>query len=240
MEKILYKLENFEGPLDLLLHLIKKNKLNIHDIQISELLAQYMTHIEKMKEQDMDISSEFLEMAARLVYIKTAFLLPKHEEAEVLKQELTGQLLEYKQCQEMAKLMASNMNFDFISRNPEKISFDMTYSMKHSAFDLLKAYIDSVGKKNQKLPPSRESFSGIVSRKIVSVFSKVIFILRKLKKLNVVNYNLLFSQSESKSDMVATFLAVLELIKGKRITLDDENEKIKLLDGDAKFGSQRS
>ena len=240
MEKILYKLENFEGPLDLLLHLIKKNKLNIHDIQISELLAQYMTHIEKMKEQDMDISSEFLEMAARLVYIKTAFLLPKHEEAEVLKQELTGQLLEYKQCQEMAKLMASNMNFDFISRNPEKINFDMTYSMKHSAFDLLKAYIDSVGKKNQKLPPSRESFSGIVSRKIVSVFSKVIFILRKLKKLNVVNYNLLFSQSESKSDMVATFLAVLELIKGKRITLDDKNEKIKLLDGDAKFGSQRS
>lgn len=240
MEKISYKLENFEGPLDLLLHLIKKNKLNIYDIQISELLAQYMTHIDKMKEQNMDISSEFLEMAARLVYIKTAFLLPKHEEAEVLKQELTGQLLEYKQCQEMAKLMASNMNFDFISRNPEKISFDMTYSMKHSAFDLLKAYIDSVGKKNQKLPPSRESFSGIVSRKIVSVFSKVIFILRKLKKLNVVNYNLLFSQSESKSDMVATFLAVLELIKGKRITLDDENEKIKLLDGDAKFGSQRS
>lgn len=240
MEKISYKLENFEGPLDLLLHLIKKNKLNIYDIQISELLAQYMTHIEKMKEQNMDISSEFLEMAARLVYIKTAFLLPKHEEAEVLKQELAGQLLEYKQCQEMAKFMASNMNFDFISRNPEKINFDMTYSMKHSAFDLLKAYIDSVGKKNQKLPPSRESFSGIVSRKIVSVFSKVIFILRKLKKLNVVNYNLLFSQSESKSDMVATFLAVLELIKGKRITLDDENEKIKLLDGDAKFGSQRS
>lgn len=236
MEKISYKLENFEGPLDLLLHLIKKNKLNIYDIQISELLAQYMEQIEKMKERNMDISSEFLEMAARLVYIKTAFLLPKHEEAEVLKQELTGQLLEYKQCQEMAKFMASNMNFDFISRNPEKISFDMTYSMKHDTVDLLKAYIDSVGKKNQKLPPSRESFSGIVSRKIVSVFSKVIFILRKLKKLNVVNYNLLFSQSESKSDMVATFLAVLELIKGKRITLDDENEKIKLLDGDAKFG----
>lgn len=237
MEKISYKLDNFEGPLDLLLHLIKKNKLNIYDIQISELLAQYMEHIEKMRAQSMDISSEFLEMAARLVYIKTAFLLPKHEEAEVLKQELTGQLIEHKQYQELAKLMASNMNFDFISRNPEKISFDMTYSMKHSAFELLKAYIDSVGKRNQKLPPPREAFSGIVSRKIVSVFSKVIFILRKLKKLNVVNYNFLFSQSESKSDMVATFLAILELIKGKRITLDNENEKLKLLDGDAKFGS---
>ena len=87
MEKISYKLENFEGPLDLLLHLIKKNKLNIYDIQISELLTQYMAHIDKMKEQSLDISSEFLEMAARLVYIKTTFLLPKHEEAEALKQE---------------------------------------------------------------------------------------------------------------------------------------------------------
>ena len=115
MEKISYKLENFEGPLDLLLHLIKKNKLNIYDIQISELLTQYMAHIDKMKEQSLDISSEFLEMAARLVYIKTAFLLPRHEEAEALKQELTGQLVEYKQYQEIAKLMLSKMNYDYIS-----------------------------------------------------------------------------------------------------------------------------
>ena len=237
MEKISYKLENFEGPLELLLHLIKKNKLNIYDIQISELLAQYMKHIEQMKEQNMDVSSEFLEMAARLVYIKTAFLLPKHEEAEALKQELAGQLIEYKQYQEMAKLMLSSMNCDYISRNPQKISFDMTYSIKHSPLVIFKAYIDSVGKKSQKLPPSRESFSGIVSRKIVSVFSKVIFILRRLKNLNDVNYNLLFSQSKSKSDMVATFLAVLELVKEKRIILDEKNEKIRLLDGGAKFGS---
>lgn len=240
MEKISYKLENFEGPLDLLLHLIKKNKLNIYDIQISELLTQYMAHIDKMKEQSLDISSEFLEMAARLVYIKTTFLLPKHEEAEALKQELTGQLVEYKQYQEIAKLMLSKMNYDYISRDPQKINFDMTYSLKHNSLDLFKAYIDSIGKKNRKLPPSRESFSGIVSRKIVSVFSKVIFILRQLKKLNNVNYNLLFSKSKSKSDMVATFLAILELVKGKRITIDGENEEIRLLDGDVKFGNKKS
>lgn len=239
MEKISYKLNDFEGPLDLLLHLIKKNKLNIYDIQISELLTQYLAHIEEMKEQNMDVSSEFLEMAARLVFIKTAFLLPKHEEAEALKQELTGQLLEYKQCQEVAKLMAADMMFDFISREQEKLSFDMSYSKSHSAFEILKAYVDCIGKKNQKLPPSRESFSEIVSRKIVSVFSKVIFVLRKLKKLNVINYNLLFSQSKSKSDMVATFLAVLELAKEKRIVLDDENIRIKLSDGGAKFGSEQ-
>ena len=95
MEKLSYKLEKFEGPLDLLLTLITKNKLNIFDIQISELCDQYMEQINRMKDLDMDVASEFLEMAARLVYIKTVSLLPKHEEADALKQELTGQLLEY-------------------------------------------------------------------------------------------------------------------------------------------------
>lgn len=90
MEKLSYKLETFEGPLDLLLYLITKNKLDICDIQISELLDQYMEQINAMQEADMDVSSEFLEMAARLVYMKTVSLLPKHEEMEALRQELTG------------------------------------------------------------------------------------------------------------------------------------------------------
>ena len=87
MEKLSYKLETFEGPLDLLLYLITKNKLDICDIQISELLDQYMEQINAMQEADMDIASEFLEMAARLVYMKTVSLLPKHEEMEALRQE---------------------------------------------------------------------------------------------------------------------------------------------------------
>ena len=121
MEKISYKLNEFEGPLDLLLHLIRKNKLNIYDIQISELLEQYLNHIEKMKKQDMDVSSEFLEMAAKLVYIKTALLLPKHEEAEVLKQELTDKLIEYEQFQKIAHLMAEQINFDFLLETQKKL-----------------------------------------------------------------------------------------------------------------------
>ena len=97
MEKLSYKLPAFEGPLDLLLYLVSKNKLNIFDIQISELVDQYTEHIDVMKEQNMDITSEFLEMAARLIYIKTVYLLPKHEEADELKKELSGQLIEYQQ-----------------------------------------------------------------------------------------------------------------------------------------------
>ena len=89
-----YKLDSFEGPLDLLLSLIAKNKINIYDIQISELLEQYMEQIELMRENQMDIASEFLAMASRLVYIKSAMLLPKYEdEAEELKKELSGQLI---------------------------------------------------------------------------------------------------------------------------------------------------
>ena len=93
MEQLSFKLEVFEGPLDLLLHLIAKHKLDIQDIEISSLLEQYLEYIAQMKLADLEVASEFLEMAARLVYIKTVSLLPKHEEAEELKRELTGELL---------------------------------------------------------------------------------------------------------------------------------------------------
>ncbi len=240
MEKMSYKLNDFEGPIELLLHLIKKNKLNIYDVQISELLAQYLSHIEHMKVQDMEVSSEFLEMAARLIYIKTAMLLPKHEEAESLKQELTGQLLEYEQYQRMAKVLEKEMNFGLIARPPQEITPDRTYSIQHKVSALIKAYTDVIGRKASKMPPSKEVFSQIVSRKIVSVFSKVIFVLRKLKALNAADYSSLFSGRQTKSEMVATFLAVLELIKTKRIVLDDENKTIKLLKVGAKVGSKKS
>ena len=96
METPTYKLEVFEGPMDLLLSLISKHKLDIYDIPIVELVEQYTDYVRKMQEADMDVASEFLEMAARLVYIKTVSLLPVHEEADRLRQELTGELLEYR------------------------------------------------------------------------------------------------------------------------------------------------
>ena len=127
MEKISYKLPSFEGPLDLLLYLISKNKLNIYDIQISTLLDQYMEHIKAMQEQDMDVASEFLEMAARLVQIKTATLLPKHQEAEELKEDLTGQLLEYQECKRVAQMMAQEMHFDIFTREPLELELSLIH-----------------------------------------------------------------------------------------------------------------
>ena len=100
VEQLSYKLPDFEGPLDLLLHLIAKNKLQISEVRISSLLDQYLEQIEQMQAANLDVASEFLEMASRLVYIKTVYLLPKHEEAEALEKELVGQLLEYQICKE--------------------------------------------------------------------------------------------------------------------------------------------
>lgn len=236
MEKISYKLESFEGPLDLLLHLISKHKLNIYDIQISELLEQYMNHIKLMEKLDMDIASEFLEMASRLVFIKTAFLLPKHEEAEKLKEELKGQLLEYQECKEIAKLMAKEINLDYISREAMKLDIDLSYDIKHNINEILKSYIMAMGKNKKVSKDIHKPFTQIVKRKVISVVSRAIFILKKLYRIKAVKYDSLFSESKSKSEMVATFLAVLELIKGKRIKIDlDSNKELRVeLNGGAK------
>lgn len=221
MEKLSYKLHDFEGPLDLLLRLISKNKLNIYDIQISLLLDQYMEQIQAMREQNMDVASEFLEMAARLVYLKTAMLLPKHEEAEELKKELTGQLLEYQECQKVAAMLASQLTFDAISRQPAELEGDPFYHRQHDVRELQDAYFAAAGKGKRRLPPPPAAFSNIVSRKIVSVGSRIIFVLRRLWTAKEVTFDQLLEHAESKSQLVATFLAVLELVKSKRVEVEE-------------------
>lgn len=148
MEAISYKLDVFEGPLDLLLHLISKHKIDINDIPILLLVEQYLDYVRQMKEENMEVASEFLEMAARLIYIKTVSLLPVHEEeADELKKELQGELLEYHDCQIMAKKLAAQADgFDQYSREPEKFPPDMTYTRLHQPIELLKAYINAVGR----------------------------------------------------------------------------------------------
>ena len=218
-----FKLDVFEGPLDLLLHLISKHKLNINDIEISKLLEQYLDVIAEMKMADLEVASEFLEMAARLVYIKTVSLLPRHEEAEDLKKELTGQLLEYQACKAAAaRLALQNNGYNIFVRQPEKLPIDKTYMREHLSDELLFAYLDVIGKAKRKLPPPASAFSGIVTKRMVSVTSRIIFVLRKLYNSGKVEYNQFFATGD-RSGMVATFLAMLELIKSKRITVSDDN-----------------
>ncbi len=226
MEQISFKLEIFEGPLDLLLHLISKHKLNINDIPIVTLLDQYMDYIDKMSEQNMEIAGEFLEMAARLVYIKTVSLLPQHEEAEQLKKELQGKLIEYSLCKKAAEIMKmryiGNVN---AVRGQLKIEFDNTYSVIHEPNELLDAYL-KISVKPQEEKVRTEAFNTIVKKKIVSVTSKIIYVLRRLYKSGSCLMDGLFDGITDRSERVATFLAVLELTKSGRIWLNDDNTVI--------------
>lgn len=227
MEKLSFTLDVFEGPLDLLLHLISKHKLNINDIEISKLLEQYIAYIERAKEQDLEVASEFLAMAARLVYIKTVSLLPRHdEEGEELKRELEGQLLEYQLCRQVAeRLSCMNRGHLLFFKEPMEIPIDKTYKRTHGADELLAAYIESVGKAKRRLPPPKTAFSGIVSKRMVSVESRIVFVLNKLYKTGRVKYNEFF-YSGDRSELVATFLAMLELIKSSRIKVSDDNSYV--------------
>lgn len=235
MEKISYKLDVFEGPMDLLLHLISKHKLNINDIPIFELVEQYTEYVRQMQEADMDVASEFLEMAARLVYIKTVSLLPVYEEAEQLKRELTGELLEYRDCKIMAgKLSDRAKGFDYYWREPEEFESDHTYTRLHEGEELFRAYLSAVGRGKRKLPPPVEAFTAIVAKKIISVSSKISVILKRLSGRVKVRFLSFYEDAESRSDMVALFLAMLEMIKSKQIKVegDDENMTVCLNEGE--------
>ncbi len=224
MEALSYKLEVFEGPLDLLLHLISKNKLNIYDIPVAELLDQYMAHIDKMRQADMDIASEFLTMASRLVYIKTLQLLPRQEEAEELKRELTGELIEYQLCREMAQKLADMADFDSFSREEMEIEADKTYRLTHDVEVLMKAYLAAAGRKRPQEPTSKDVFTRIATQPVVSVPSRISYILERMYIKPNMSLHSLFLESRSKSEAVATFLAVLDLIKDGRIELGDGDE----------------
>lgn len=233
-ETLSYKLDVFEGPLDLLLNLIAKNKLNIYDIPIAELLEQYMAQIHEMQAADMDVASEFLEMAARLVHIKSVSLLLKKEEEAALKQELTGQLLEYQQCKEAAMRLRERFSLDGIVRAQADIPADLTYKRHHKPQELLSAYLSMLGKKKPPEPQKPEdTISKLITRRVVSVASQIVFVLRSLWKKRHVSLKELFRGKNDPSERVAAFLAVLELVKDKRLRVDGDGEdcEIKLTNG---------
>ena len=233
METLSYKLEVFEGPLDLLLTLIAKNKLNIYDIPISTLLEQYMEQINRMQAENLDVASEFLEMAARLVHIKSVSLLPKREEEEELRRELTGQLLEYQQCKETAERLRALVSFDRLVRPQSKIPADHAYKRQHAPEEMLAAYLSAMGRRRRMAPPSAEAFSGIVTKRIVSVGSQIVYVLRRLWKRRHVPFKELFRGKKDSSERIAAFLAVLELVKGKRLRVEGDGDdcEIKLMHG---------
>ena len=234
--------DEYEGPLDLILALIAKHQLNIWDIEISSLLEQYMAYIHARQQQDLEVASEFLEMASRLVYIKTVSLLPRHEEEqEKAKAELVGQLLEYQACKAAAALLGDRGEdgFGTFPHPQEEIPVDTTYRLTHPAALLAKSYWEALGRGKRRLPPQPAVFTPLVAAPVVSVGSRIIHILRLLYQTATIRLSGLFSRSRSRSEAVATFMAVLELMKAKRIRLVQEDTTILFLGRGEKEGRLR-
>lgn len=223
MDELTFKLDNFEGPLDLLLTLISKNKMDLHDIPILELIEQYMAIIRGVQERQLDVASDFIEMAARLVEMKSFMLLPRSEEAERMKAELTGQLIEYDLCKKMAAKLRIMADGTYMAvRQPAPIDWKMEYNLLHEPQLLVDAWNALQGKGKHKKQPDAERFEPIVATPFVSVTSRVVHVLRGLVTGKLRSLRQLFLKSDSRSTTVATFLAVLEMVRNGRIRIEDD------------------
>ena len=221
-------MEDFVGPLDLILHLLSKNKLEIKDIQISLILDQYMDWMNQRRELDLEVASDFVTMASHLVYIKTRMLLSIHDEEAMSEMEqLIATLEAHQRSEDYLKVKAVvpaldsryQIGRDYLTKVPEAVQPDRVYRYVHDKGDLLKAMNAVLGRLDNKLPPPVSAFQGIVGREPYPVADKAGEIIKRLVTFGVTRFRALFQGSRSRSEVVATFLAVLELCKNRRLLL---------------------
>ena len=231
------KLEAFEGPLDLLLHLIEKNKVDIYDIPIVEITNQYLDYIKAMQDADMNVMSEFLVMAATLVDIKCRMLLPKEVneegEEEDPRAELVQKLLEYKMYKYMSfelKDMQLESGFSLCKketlpdevknfRNPidyEQLIGDMNLNKLHEIFNFM------MQRKEDKIDPIRSQF-GNVEKEEVDMEAKAAYIEMYVAAHKTFSFKNLLEKQHSKVEIIVTFLVILELMKIGKITIVQED-----------------
>ena len=227
MEAINYKLEKFEGPLDLCLMLIKKNKMNIEDIQISVLCDQYMEYINGMENADIELSSEFLLMASELMLIKSKMLLPRNEEEEEdPRAALAAAMLEYQRAKEASTLLKDLFDEYGLRmvKDTDEIAPDKKYVADHKADVLSAALIRVMTQVRVSDTEARERFTPLIAKKQVSVASIVENLARRLRGGKMVNLEDFFRSAESRSELVSMFLAMLELLKSGVLVLEESED----------------
>ena len=224
------KLEGFEGPLDLLLHLIQKEEMDIYDIQIAQITDRYLEYVNLMEQLDLDVASEFLVMAATLLHIKSQSILPQlTPDAEYTigdQEQLVKQLLEYKQFKEAAQVLDvyAEQQTLIYSRNP-KIHEDLegarAFEIRATLFDLLTAF-KHLNDRVEEIEP--EDAYETVEEETITVEDKIAFIDSRLENENQLLFDDLFPLSSTKTDRIVTFLAILELIRiGKIVTVQTDH-----------------
>lgn len=227
METLTFKLEDFEGPLDLLLYLVGRNKMDLYDINLMELIDQYTAAIATMQRNQLDIASEFIDMAAHLVQMKSALLLPRSTETERMKAELTGRLIEYSLCKKVATELGGRARSLFTAvRAPMPLQGAAQYSRPQKPESLVQAWYNLMGRSLRKQKPTQDRFEPLVTAPVVSVASRVVHLLRGLLRGTIRRMSQLFSKQASRSTNVASFLALLELIRAGRVALDEEGALI--------------
>lgn len=225
MEALTFKLEDFEGPLDLLLYLVSKNKMNLYDINIMQLIDQYTAVINTLQSDRMDVASEFIDIAAKLVQMKSALLLPRSPEAERMKAELTGRLIEYSTCKAVAAQLGGRARDVFTAvRQPQPLVGAAEYTRRHDPERLVQAWYNLMGRSQRKRKPTQERFEPLVTAPFVSVSSRVIHMLRGLIRGSLSKMGQLFDKTQTRSTNVATFLALLELIRAGRVQVGGEGD----------------
>lgn len=233
-QSISFKLQTFEGPLDLLMHLLKRNKVSIIDIPILEITEQYMEYLRQLESFNIEVSSEFLVMAAQLLLIKSRMLLPRQEETPEEegdpREELVRRLLEYQRYKEAASQLKerefSSRYLFFRQPAPiERAAADYT-GQTYDLSRLLEAFRVVMEKTERKAPPPKTSFQGIVGREKVSINSRVRYLRDKLSGGRPVAFSALFEGLASRPTVIATFLALLELVKLERIAVEEHGEEL--------------
>ena len=231
------KLEVFEGPLDLLLHLIDKNKVDIYDIPIVVITEQYLDYIKQMETEDMNVMSEFLVMAATLIDIKCRMLLPKEineeGEEEDPRAELVEKLLEYKMCKYMSYELRDRMVDAERSlykrptlpkevadyRQPvdyEELIGDITLQKLHEIFRQV------MKRQEDKIDPVRSTF-GTIEKDEIDMELKATFVEAYVRSHKTFSFRKLLEKQNSKMEVIVTFLVILEMIKTGRIGIEQEN-----------------
>ncbi len=227
MEAIQYKLDTFEGPLDLLLALISKNKVNIEDIPIALICEQYMEYIKAAQSLDMELAAEFIVMASELMLIKSRMLLPRRtEETEDPRKVITDALLRYQQAKAAAVRMAEQyvIYSGRMVKDTDEISIDRTFVADQNVESLrlamrrVRSYMDAME------DARAHAFTPMISKRVVSVEMKIAGMLSRIRATGQASLEELIGDEQTLPDLIAAFVGVLELVKIRRLLIDESDD----------------
>lgn len=242
-----FKLEIFEGPLDLLLSLITKNKVDIYDIPISLILEQYLEYLEEMRKMDMDIAGEFITMASELMLIKSRMLLPKSplEEETDPRERLAQALIEYKRAKEAAVVLNENyMRYaGRIAKPMDEAPFNAIPELSDQDVKLLEEAFSRLMIRakqfKETMQTPEKTLENLLKKRVTPIPERIVGIMRYLNKNGRTSFDELMLQSRTRSDVIASFAALLELLKARRVMIAKDKGDTIILELNRKGGRSK-